>query len=32
MSSVGSASELMQNIPSVEVDLEGTVSLRGKRM
>ena len=29
MSSVGSASELMQNIPSVEVDLEGTVSLRG---
>lgn len=29
MSSSGSASELMQNIPSVEVDMEGTVSLRG---
>ena len=29
MSSAGSASDLMQNIPSVEVDLEGTVSLRG---
>src|SRR5574344_463278 len=28
-SSSGSASELMQNIPSVEVDMEGNVSLRG---
>ncbi len=29
MSSTGSASDLMQNIPSVEVDMDGTVSLRG---
>lgn len=29
MSSSGSASDLMQNIPSVEVDMEGSVSLRG---
>ena len=29
LSSSGSASDLMQNIPSVEVDMEGTVSLRG---
>lgn len=29
MSSAGSAGDLMQNIPSVEVDMEGTVSLRG---
>ena len=29
MSSAGSASDLMQNIPSVDVDLDGKVSLRG---
>lgn len=29
MSTLGSASDLMQNIPSVEVDMDGTVSLRG---
>ena len=29
MSSSGSASDLMQNIPSVQVDVEGNVSLRG---
>lgn len=29
MSSAGSASDLMQNIPSVEVDMDGAVSLRG---
>ena len=29
MSSSGSASDLMQNIPSVQVDIEGNVSLRG---
>lgn len=28
-SSTGSASELLQNIPSVDVDIEGNVSLRG---
>lgn len=29
MSAAGSASDLMQNIPSVEVDMDGAVSLRG---
>ncbi len=29
MASSGSASDLMQNIPSVEVDMDGAVSLRG---
>lgn len=29
MSKTGSASDLLQNIPSVQVDLDGTVSLRG---
>ncbi len=29
MSKAGSASELLQNIPSVQVDLDGNVSLRG---
>jgi outer membrane receptor protein involved in Fe transport len=29
MSALGSASDLMQNIPSVQVDVEGNVSLRG---
>lgn len=29
LSSSGSASELLQNIPSIEVDIEGNVSLRG---
>lgn len=29
MASSGSASDLMQNIPSVEVDIDGSVSLRG---
>lgn len=29
MSSAGSASDLMQNIPSVDVDMDGSVSLRG---
>ncbi|GHT71527.1 hypothetical protein FACS189455_3520 [Bacteroidia bacterium] len=29
MSSSGSASDLMQNIPSVQVDIDGNVSLRG---
>ncbi len=29
MATSGSASDLMQNIPSVEVDMDGTVSLRG---
>ena len=29
MGTSGSASDLMQNIPSVEVDMDGTVSLRG---
>ena len=29
MSRAGSASELLQNIPSVQVDIDGTVSLRG---
>jgi len=29
MSAAGSASDVMQNIPSVEVDMDGTVSLRG---
>jgi outer membrane receptor protein involved in Fe transport len=28
-SKAGSASELLQNVPSVQVDIEGTVSLRG---
>jgi len=29
MSKTGSASDLLQNIPSVQVDIDGTVSLRG---
>ena len=29
MSSSGSASDLMQNIPSIDVDMDGSVSLRG---
>lgn len=29
MSSAGSASDLMQNIPSIDVDMDGSVSLRG---
>jgi outer membrane receptor protein involved in Fe transport len=29
LSKTGSASELLQNIPSVQVDIDGTVSLRG---
>lgn len=29
MSSSGSASDLMQNIPSIEVDMDGAISLRG---
>ena len=29
LSKTGSASDLLQNIPSVQVDIDGTVSLRG---
>jgi len=29
MAQSGSASDILRNIPSVEVDIEGTVNLRG---